>query len=115
MQLKSKFNKGIQFLLCTIDIFSKYPWVAPLNDKKSITIVKTFQEILNESSRKPNKIWVDKRSKFCNRSMKICCRIMIWKCIQHNERKSVALERFIRILNNKIYKYKTSVSAKCVY
>ena len=34
MHLLSKYNKGIRFLLCVIDIFSKYAWVAPLKDKK---------------------------------------------------------------------------------
>ena len=34
MQLISKFNKGFRFLLCVIDIFSKYVWVVPLKDKK---------------------------------------------------------------------------------
>ena len=34
MQLISKFNKGFRFLLCVIDIFSKYAWVIPLKDKK---------------------------------------------------------------------------------
>ena len=39
IQLISKYNKGIRFLLCVTDIFSKYEWVAPLKDKKSVTIV----------------------------------------------------------------------------
>ena len=39
IQLISKYNKGIRFLLCVTDIFSKYEWVAPLKDKKSDTIV----------------------------------------------------------------------------
>ena len=47
MQLLSKFNKGIRFLLCVIDIFSKYAWVVPLKDKKGSSIVATFQSILN--------------------------------------------------------------------
>ena len=34
MQLLSKLNKGFRFLLCFIDIFSKYAWVVPLKDKK---------------------------------------------------------------------------------
>ena len=70
MQLISKFNKGIRFLLCVINIYSKYTWVVPLEDKKGITITKAFQEIVNESSRKPCKTWVDKNSKFYNRTMK---------------------------------------------
>ena len=64
MQLISKFNKGIRFLLGVIHIFSKYAWVFPLKDKKSITIVNAFQKILDNLTRKPNKIWVDKGSKF---------------------------------------------------
>ena len=34
MQLISKYNKRIQFLLCVIDIFSKHTWVIPLKGKK---------------------------------------------------------------------------------
>ena len=64
MQLITKFNEGIKFLLCVIDIFSKYAWVVPLKDKKGVTIVNAFQKILDDSKRKPNKIWVDKGSEF---------------------------------------------------
>ena len=72
MQLLSRYNKGIRFLLCVIDIFSKYAWVVPLKDKKGISIVKAFQSISKQSnsSRKPNKIWVDKGSEFYNASFK---------------------------------------------
>ena len=52
MQLSSKYNKGIRFLLCVIDIFSKYAWVVSLKDKKGISIVKAFQSILKQSNRK---------------------------------------------------------------
>ena len=69
-QLISKFNKGLRFLLCIIDICSKYAWVIPLKDKKGITITNAFQKILDESNHKPNKIWVDKGSEFYNRLMK---------------------------------------------
>ena len=44
MQLISKFNKGTRFLLCVIDIFSKYAWVATLKDKKGVTISKCFSK-----------------------------------------------------------------------
>ena len=70
MQLISKFNKGFRFLLCVIDIFSKYAWVVPLKDKKGISIVDAFQKILDDSNRKPNKIWVDKGSEFYKNSFK---------------------------------------------
>ena len=44
MQLITKFNKGIRYLLCAIDIFSKYARVIPLKDKKGITITNVFQK-----------------------------------------------------------------------
>ena len=67
MQLISKFNKVFRFLLCVIDIYSKYAWSIPLRDKKVITITDAFQKILDESKRKPNKICFDKGSEFYNR------------------------------------------------
>ena len=45
MQLISKFNKGIRFLLWVIDIFSKYAWVMPLKDKNGIAFTNAFQKI----------------------------------------------------------------------
>ena len=55
MQLISKFNNWIKFLLCVIEIYSKYAWVVPLKDKKGVAIVNAFQKILDDSKRKPNK------------------------------------------------------------
>ena len=110
MQLISKFNKGFRFLLCVIDIFSKYAWVGPLKDKKGISIVNAFQKILKESNRRPNNIWVDKGSEFYYNSFKKWLKdndIEMYSI--HNEGKSVVAERFIRILKNKIYKYMSSI------
>ena len=97
MQLIKKFNKWFRSLLCVIDIFSKYTWAVPLKDRKGITIAHGFQKILKESNRKPNKIWVDKRSGFWNNSVKNCLKdndIEMYSI--HNEGKSVFAERFIR-------------------
>ena len=71
MELISKFNKGFRFLLCVIDIFSKYAWFIPLKDKKGASIVDVFQKILKESNgRKAKIIWVDKGSEFYNNWLK---------------------------------------------
>ena len=111
MQLISRFNKGFRFLLCVIDIFSKYAWVLPLKDKKGVTITNGFQKMLKESKRKANKIWVDKGSEFYNSSFEKWLKdndIEMYSV--DNERKSVVAERFIRTLKTKIYKYMTSIS-----
>ena len=67
MQLISKFNKWIRFLIYVIDIYSKYAWVVLLKDEKGITITNTFQKILDESNRKPKTLWADKGCEFYNR------------------------------------------------
>ena len=59
MQSLSRKNKGIEYLLCAIDLYSKYAFVIPLKDKKGISIVNAFNKIIKQSNRKPNKIWVD--------------------------------------------------------
>ena len=62
MQPLSKFDKGIRFLLSVVHIFSEYAWVIPLKYEKGIAISHTFENILVESGRKPNKKLVDKGS-----------------------------------------------------
>ena len=64
IQLLSKYNKGYKFLLCVIDVYTKYASVVSLKDKKGISIVNVFQKIINDSKRRPNKIWVDRGSEF---------------------------------------------------
>ena len=70
MQSLNKCNKGIKYLLCAIDLFSKYAWNVPIKDKKGSSIVNAFKKIISEGRRKPNKIWVDQGSEFYNNSFK---------------------------------------------
>ena len=107
MQLIRIFNKGMRFLLCVIDVYSKYAWV--------VTIANVFQKVLDKSDCKPNKIWLDKGSKFYNRSMKLWLKdndIEMYSI--NNEGKCVVTKRFIRTLKTKIDKHMTAVS-KNVY
>ena len=76
MQSLSRKTKGIKYLLCAIDLHSKYAFVIPLKDKKGISIVNAFNKIIKQSNRKPNKIWVDQGGEFYNGSQ-----IMILICI----------------------------------
>ena len=114
MQSLTKYNKGNKYLLCAIDLFSKYAWVVPLKDKRVISIVNAFQKIISEG-RKPNKIWVDQGSEFYNKSFKDFLKINnIEMYSTYNEGKSAVAERFIRTLKNKILKHMTAIS-KNVY
>ena len=69
MQSLSKYNKGINYLLSRIDLFSKYAWVVLLKDKRWITIVNGFQKLISKE-RKPNKLLVDQGGEFYNKFLK---------------------------------------------
>ena len=106
---------NLKYLLCAIDFFSKYTWVVPLKDKREISIINAFQKILDNSNRKPNKIWVDEGGEFYNNLLKRFLKINnIDMYSTYNKGKSVVAERFIRTLKNKIFKHMTTVS-KNVY
>ena len=59
MESLSSKNKNVKYLLCVVDVFTKYACVKPLKDKNGKTVLNAFNEIVNESNRKPNKLWVD--------------------------------------------------------
>ena len=96
MQLLNRYNKGIRYLLCAIDLFSKYAQVIPIKDKKGASIVNAFKKIISEG-RKPNKIWVDQGSEFFNKSFTNFLKMNnIEMYLTFNEGKSVVAERFIK-------------------
>ena len=114
MQSLGKYNKRIKYLLCVINLFSKYARVIPIKDKKGTNIVNAFKKILSDWNRskaksngqKPNKIWVDQGSEFYNKSFKDLLKMnhieMYSTC---NDEKSVVAERFIRTLKRNIFKH----------
>ena len=116
MQSLSRKNKGIKYLLCAIDLFSKYAFAIPLKDKKGISIVKTFNKIIKQSNRKPNKIWVDQGEEFYNNVFKKWLSdndIIMYST--YNGGKSVVAERCIRTLKNKLYKHMTATGKNVYY
>ena len=116
MQSLSRKNKGIKYLLCTIDLYSKYPFVIPLKDKKVISIVNTFNKIIKQSNRKSNKRWVDQGREFYNNVFKNWLSDNdITMYSTYNEGKSVVAERFIRTLKNKLYKHMTATGKNVYY
>ena len=116
MQSLSRKNKGIKYLLCAIDLYSKYAFVIPLKDKKGVSIVNAFNKIIKQSNRKPNKIWVDQGSEFYNNVFKKWLSgndVIMYSA--YNEGKSVVDERFIRTLKNKLYKHMTATGKNVYY
>ena len=116
MQSLSRKNKGIKYLLCAIDLYSKYTFIIPLKDKKGISIVNAFNKIIKQSNRKPNKVWVDEGGEFYNSVFeKWLSDHDINMYSTYNEGKSVVAERFIGTLKNKLYKHMTATGKHVYY
>ena len=116
MQSLSRKNKGIKYLLCAIDLYSKYAFVIPLKDKKGISIANAFDKIIKQSNRKPNKIWLGQGGEFYNYVFKKWLSnndIIMYST--YNEGKSVVAERFIRTLKNELYKHITATGKNVYY
>ena len=79
-----------------IDVFTKYAWIRPLKDKKGTPVINAFIEIVNESRRKTNKLWVYQGKESYNRFMLIWLGDNILMYSTNNEGKSVIAERFIK-------------------
>ena len=115
MQSLSRYNKGFKYLLCAIDLVSKYAWVIPIKDKKGTSIVDAFKKVISKGQGKPNKIWVDQGSEFLNQPFKDFLKINNTEMYStFNEGKPVVAERFIKTLKNTIFKHMTTIS-KNVY
>lgn len=104
----SQHNGGIRFLLTCIDIFSKYAWVVPLNDKTGMSLIKAFKRILRDG-RKPRLLQTDKGTEFTNsRFQSFLKKENIEFFTTQNERKASVVERFNRTLKTKMWKYFTA-------
>ena len=89
MQSLNKYNKRIKYLLCAIDLFSKYAQVVPLKEERGITIFNAFQKVISKG-RQPNKIWADEGGEFYNNLYKRFLKInSIEMYSKYNEGKSV--------------------------
>ena len=101
MQAFSKFNRGIKYLLAVINVFSKYGWLVPLKDKTGKSVAMALKTIFKE--RRPEKMWVDKGKEFYNKNVKELVELYSTE----NEEKSSVVERWIRTMKERMWKYFT--------
>ena len=99
MQAFSKFNRGVKYLLAVIDVFFKYGWLIPLKDKTDKSVASALKTIFKE--RKPETMWIDKGKEFYNKGVKD----LIELYSTENEEKSSVVERWIRTMKEKMWKY----------
>ena len=108
LQSLQKYNEGYRYLLICIDVFSKYAWAVPLKNKSGRTLVNAFQKILS-SGRKPIHIQTDQGSEFFNPDFKkLMTEENITLLNTFNETKASIVERLIRTLKAKMWRYFTA-------
>ena len=105
MNMFMKYNDDYRYILCVIDVFSKFAWSIPLKNKSALTVLNAMKSIVHKSHRKPQRIWVDKGSEFYNKNFKewVKDNNMIMYST-YGESKSVIVERFQRTLKDMITK-----------
>lgn len=106
MQNLKKYNKGCNYILVVIDCFSKYAWAEPLLSKKKHDVTCAFERILVNSHRRPCHLQTDMGTEFYNNKFE---NLMKRHNINHystfSTKKASIVERLIKTLKNKMYKY----------
>ena len=108
LQAFAKDNDGYRYLLCVIDIFSKYGWIVPLKDKSGKSVTDAFEKIFRQG-RTPLKLWVDKGKEFYNKDVKA---LGVELYSTENEEKSSVIERWNRTMKERMFKYFTANSTR---
>ena len=98
-------NDGYKYLLVVIDIFSRYGWVEPLKDKTANEIVKAFDKILKEG-RIPKRLRTDAAKDFTSERFQNYVESKnITHFVTHSEKQANYVERFIKTLKSRIFRY----------
>jgi hypothetical protein len=109
LQSLAKHNDQFRYLLCVIDVFSRYAWVVPLTDKRGDSLVKAFQSILDTSGRVAKSLQTDKGVEFKNQKFQnfLKSRDIHFFTTENPETKASLVERFQRTLKSRMWKYFT--------
>jgi hypothetical protein len=113
MQEWSDENKGYRYMLNVVDVFSKYAWSIPLKDKKGLTVLDAFKQIVKQSDRLPKFMWVDEGKEFYNKLIDEWIKENnIVRYSTHGEHKSAVVERFNRTLKTNMWKRFTAENTR---
>lgn len=109
MRTYSKYNDGFNYILCVIDVFSKYAYVRPLKNKNSHTIKQCFESIFIESDTTPTHIQSDKGTEFVSKDVKNYFNVkkINYYTTNNPDIKASVVERFQRTLKTRMWRYFT--------
>ena len=110
MQAISRKNKGAKYILTVIDVFSKYAWAIPIQNKGGEEMKKAFELLFKMAHpRKPQKLQTDAGKEFLNKDVqKVLKSQGVHHFVSHSDQKAAVVERFNRTLKTKIWTYFTA-------
>ena len=102
-------NDGYRYLLIAIDVFSKKAWGLPTKRKDGPTLVKTWEKLFEITERRPESVRSDKGGEFKNHSMNTFFKQhnINYYTSQNENTKANFVERFLRTLKGKMWRYFT--------
>jgi len=109
MQNVAKYNDGYRYILCAIDVFSRYATCIPVKNKTGGVVAQAIESILKTLTMPLVHCQTDLGTEFYNQHVKrVFEKYRVNHYSVHSEIKAALVERFIRILKEKIYKYFTA-------
>ena len=101
-----KENGDVKYLLVIIDVMSKYVWVEPLKTKECKEILTAMKNIFQRSGRKPEKLQTDQGGEFLGKPLQnFLKKEKIQFYTVKSDKKAAVVERVIRTLKDKLYRY----------
>jgi len=99
-------NDGVKYLLVVIDVFSRFIWVRPLKNKLASNVIKAFQNIFDTMIKTPRRMRSDRGSEFTStETRKFMKERNIVQMFTSNELQANYVERVIKTIKSKIYRY----------
>lgn len=106
LQRLHTINKGNKYILTVIDTFSKYAWCIPIKSKNKMEVKNAFALVITSSKRKPKNLQTDLGKEFYNNEFDSYLKSLnINHYSTYSIKKASIVERLIKTLKFKIYKY----------
>lgn len=108
IRLHKRLNRGHQYILTIIDVFSKYAWAIALKTKSGSEVAKAFSTVLLHDGRCPKNLQTDMGKEFYNADFqKVMKKYEINHYSSYSVMKASVVERFNRTLKNAMWKHFT--------
>lgn len=109
MRTYAQYNDGFNYILCVIDVFSKYAFARPMKKKNSETTKECFESIFTESNSTPTHIQSDKGTEFISKDVQkyFKSKKINYYTTNNPDIKASIVERFQRTLKMKMWRYFT--------